>query len=581
MMLRNLLTLVLCASFCTVQAQLPNGSTAPDFNLMDLDGNTHVLYDILDDGKSVIIDFSATWCTNCWNYHQTNALDNVYNAYGPDGTNKAQVLWIEADANTSVECITNDSGCSGGTKGDWTVGSDHPYIDLSGDDLSVKSDYQINSFPTIIGIAPNKKQYEIGKLTDSDTWDSWINETFALDYTSTVATDNIDIEVIAGSGVISYLWSNGAITQDLTDISPGTYTCTITEGRGHSIETEDFVIAGNALSLACPSGITTSCESSSIYVTVDEFIDAGGAVTGNIDESSFTILFETSDGATCPETVTRGYIISDVDGATTVCEQIITVEDTEAPTVIFDEVLLVPESELAATIIESYSDFENRAISVSDNCEMDPTSLQFISEIQSNQVCNEYTRVYVVADLCGNTTTATQIIYLELDDNAQLSVNATNEELTVSFQSVSNFDDIIESYLWDFGGQNTSTLSNPEFTFPAFGTYNVCLTVGTENCGLKTICEDIEVKMPSNTQDDLLQTSIEISPIPATDFLKITSLSDALVLTKALIYDVDGKVVSTITQNFDKVDLTSFSEGMYFVEIQTASGFTTMKIVKL
>ena len=38
-------------------AQITNGSTAPNFILDDLNGNEHKLYNYLDQGKYVILDF--------------------------------------------------------------------------------------------------------------------------------------------------------------------------------------------------------------------------------------------------------------------------------------------------------------------------------------------------------------------------------------------------------------------------------------------------------------------------------------------------------------------------------------------
>ena len=47
-------------------AQMPNGSTGPDFTSTDINGNTIQLYaDFLDQGIPVIMDVSATWCGPC------------------------------------------------------------------------------------------------------------------------------------------------------------------------------------------------------------------------------------------------------------------------------------------------------------------------------------------------------------------------------------------------------------------------------------------------------------------------------------------------------------------------------------
>ena len=76
--------------------------TAPDFNVTDLDGNTHQLYaDILDQGLIAVIDVSATWCGPCWSYHESGVLEDLYDTYGPDGTNELRVFFIEGDDGTT------------------------------------------------------------------------------------------------------------------------------------------------------------------------------------------------------------------------------------------------------------------------------------------------------------------------------------------------------------------------------------------------------------------------------------------------------------------------------------------------
>jgi len=43
-------------------AQTPVGSVVNNFTLTDINGNSHSLFNYLDQGKFVVIDVSATWC---------------------------------------------------------------------------------------------------------------------------------------------------------------------------------------------------------------------------------------------------------------------------------------------------------------------------------------------------------------------------------------------------------------------------------------------------------------------------------------------------------------------------------------
>jgi thiol:disulfide interchange protein len=70
--------LLLFAAVFTVslaKAQVPDYGVCPDITIVDLDGNSHRLYDILDDGKSVVLDLYAEWCSPCWSYHTGGTLE--------------------------------------------------------------------------------------------------------------------------------------------------------------------------------------------------------------------------------------------------------------------------------------------------------------------------------------------------------------------------------------------------------------------------------------------------------------------------------------------------------------------------
>jgi len=121
-MKRNLHVLIVLLFAClsaTTFAQLPNGSIAPDWTLTDLNGDTYNLYDELNDGKSIVLDISATWCPPCWTYHTSGVLEALYEDYGPDGTDQIRVFMVEADDATNLACLYGSAGCNNSTMGDF------------------------------------------------------------------------------------------------------------------------------------------------------------------------------------------------------------------------------------------------------------------------------------------------------------------------------------------------------------------------------------------------------------------------------------------------------------------------------
>ncbi|MBK8702733.1 MAG: T9SS type A sorting domain-containing protein [Saprospiraceae bacterium] len=140
-----------------LNAQMAPGSIVPNFTGTDINGNTWELYELLDQGKTVVIDVSATWCGPCWNYHNTHALENLYNTYGPNGTDEMMVLWIEGDPSTGMADLLGQTAAS---QGNWVEGTPFPIID----DAAIGDILEITYFPTIYHVCPNRIINEIGQV---------------------------------------------------------------------------------------------------------------------------------------------------------------------------------------------------------------------------------------------------------------------------------------------------------------------------------------------------------------------------------------------------------------------------------
>jgi len=251
MLMKNLyLSLALLFFLNIGYSALPQGTTAPDWTLTDIDGETHHLYDYLDQGIHVILDFSATWCGPCWNYHNSGVMEALWEDYGPDGTGEIMIFMVEGDSDTNLACLYGSSGCNNTTYGDWTQ-VPYPILNLEGSDLSYTTAYNVTYWPTIYGINANDyATYEVGQ-PNATGWEEIFFQSFAMAAAPTADPGTCSLDgsvysnVTGGAGSLNYLWSNGNSNTNLINVPSGVYGLTVTDNNGVFVTSEIELVNGN------------------------------------------------------------------------------------------------------------------------------------------------------------------------------------------------------------------------------------------------------------------------------------------------------------------------------------------------
>jgi hypothetical protein len=250
--------LLLGAASFTSNAQLPDGSIAPDFTVtayqswlsnqgMNNNG-TYNLYDYLDAGYTVILDVSATWCGPCWNHHLTGALDDLYINHGPAGhygvtastTDDVMVIWLDGDGATSDATMLDGAGSIGNwiepnaTLGQIPFPMANPVATTAN---QINNGYDIAYYPTIYKICPNRTVTEVGQLTATGFYNSLAScpppasapaDVAMLSYDADtyicLGSSHTPIVKIQNNGTANLTSATVTITQGGNTVSTGTFT---------------------------------------------------------------------------------------------------------------------------------------------------------------------------------------------------------------------------------------------------------------------------------------------------------------------------------------------------------------------
>ena len=203
--------LLLFASLCLnmgLNAQLITGSQfTEDIIGTDVITNEEVnVQQWLSEGKIVIIDVFATWCGPCWGFHTSGILEELYEEYGPEGSDKIRILGIEADSITSLTDLFEDTFLS---FGNWTInqetGENIQYNII--DNYESNATLNINYYPTLYILHPDQEIIEVGSFDPDPRFieEFWLSSIGELDAPFTTFQSNLRSDIFCESYYVPQL----------------------------------------------------------------------------------------------------------------------------------------------------------------------------------------------------------------------------------------------------------------------------------------------------------------------------------------------------------------------------------------
>lgn len=139
-----------------------------------------------------------------------------------------------------------------------------------------------------------------------------ISNVVATDETCSNGFGSVDISVTGGTAPLSYAWSNGPTTQDISNMSSGTYSVVVTDASGCEATTQAVINSSSgSLAIVQPLIINESCSSGngSIDISINgaanptSFLWSNGATTQDISSlSAGNYTVTVTDGNGCSTT---------------------------------------------------------------------------------------------------------------------------------------------------------------------------------------------------------------------------------------------------------------------------------------
>lgn len=278
------------------------------------------------------------------------------------------------------------------------------------------------------------------------------------------ATGSIDIMVSGGMAPYTYVWSNGATTQDLNNVVTGTYDVVVLDANLCQT-TASFMITQPTFALQASAQVTDLLCSSNETGAIDVFVSGGTA----------PYTYAWSSGQTTQDLLNVG------TGTYT-----LTITDANSCQLQLAQTIAGPAQPLITTVLPvnvSCYGFSDGQISLSIIGGQSPYSISWSTGETSTMIDSLVAGLYDVtvtdANGCQNflSVQLTQPNQISTSFSTSTQFGCIPAEVDFSY----SVNDPNLSFAWDFGNGQTSTLQNPSITYNASGCFPVSLTITATN----------------------------------------------------------------------------------------------------
>ena len=429
-------------------------------------------------------------------------------------------LWIDDAENKLYSTVYNPLRVfSGGVKAlDNNTGAATEAYELIGNTNIVSSFGKTNSFGDIEGFASCDfcEFFVLNTLEDSPE--------SCVDEADGIASANPS----GGETPYSFQWSNSQSTPVINGLTAGTYHVTVTDALG--CELIDSVVISTVIDVTpptftCPIDITIACNESSDITNTGDI----SSVSDDCDDfDDLTIIFSDNTNVTnCVnstiEIITRVFTVTDLNGNSSTCEQLISVVDNVVPAITDNAANLVVECDGSGNDAELQAWLDsNGGASASDICSDVVWTNDFTTLDDECGVTGTAIVTFTATDDCGNTNT-TQATFT-IEDTTVPTIDTPASNLNLECDDA-NQQAAIDAWLLSNGGANSTDVCNAtaivwthdyapgDENTECGATGSVLVTfTATDNCGLfstTTATITIEDTTPPNIDVESLDETVE------------------------------------------------------------------------